>query len=184
MQASGLHQKWSRAISPPFGGFMCQTTAVFKMYADAFGQICVSKALFQYKMHAQASYRCARRSRAACRSGVSNPSVNQAYRSLSCRLASSDRCCTLHNRARLIVARSSKDRACCARAIEIARRSAASASDASAPCRSSNSPRSRCNSASHQRSLCVRASASASSMHASPCLTRPAFPQTCASSES
>ena len=81
----------------------------------------VSKALFHDKMHARASYRCARRSRAACRSGVSNPSVNQAYRSLSCRLASSDLFCAIHNRARLIVARSSNDLACWERAIEIAR---------------------------------------------------------------
>ncbi len=38
------------------------------MDVDAFGQKRVSKALFQYKMHVQAGYRCARRSRAACRS--------------------------------------------------------------------------------------------------------------------
>jgi hypothetical protein len=67
--------------------------------------------------------------------------VNQAYRSLSCRLASSDRCCVLHNRTRLIVARSSNDLACWARAISIARRSAASPSDVSAPRLSRNALR-------------------------------------------
>ncbi len=153
------------------------------MDADACGQMRVCKALFQDTMHAQASYRCARRSRAACRFGVSNPSVNQAYRSLSCRLASSDRFCAIHNRARLIVARRPNFMACYDRAISIARRSAASPSDASAPRMNRNSPRSRCTSASHQRSLCVHASASALSMDASPSSARPAFPQTCANSE-
>jgi hypothetical protein len=52
--------------------------AAFEMYLDAFSQLRVSKALFQHRLHLQACYSCARRSRAACRSGVSNPSVNQA----------------------------------------------------------------------------------------------------------
>ncbi len=136
----------------------------------------LAKRYAQDKMPVEMGYSCARRSRAACRSGVSNPSVNQAYTPLSCRLASTSRCCAIHNRARLIVARSSNDLACCDRAISIARRIAASPSDASAPCMSRNSPRRRCNSASHQHSLCARASASASSMDAKPSSARPAFP--------
>src|SRR4029078_7402054 len=63
---------------------------------------------------------CARSARAACRSGVSKPSVNQVYRLCSIVLASSGRPCAASNRARLVVARSSSERACWVRAISTA----------------------------------------------------------------
>jgi|SRR5947209_11933401 len=79
---------------------------VLMIDTDASSQKRVSKALFQDNMQVQAIDSCARRSLAAWRSGVSNPSVNQAYTLLSCCLASADRFCAIHVRllARFVAA--------------------------------------------------------------------------------
>src|SRR5262245_58136707 len=66
---------------------------------------------------------------ASCRSLVSNPSVNQLYTSNNILCASSRLPCCCHKRARLIVARSSSDFACCWRATLMALRKQASASN-------------------------------------------------------